>query len=147
MNAEIETHNTRMNVDRFFARGFVILGGAFWMVASFAALYAYVGTSASSALLAAFFPFAATAATLVVGWYFERSAAALLTLGSIAVVVWGAVASWELGVWMLMTIFMIGPMMTAAALFMMARREQVAYELALAEYAQLAPVTAGTQGN
>jgi intracellular septation protein A len=132
-----------MNVDRLFARGFVIAGGLFWMIASFAALYAYVGSSASAALLAAFFPFAATAAALAIGWYFERTVSALLVLGSVAVVVWGAVASWEIGVWILMAVFMIGPMLTAAALFTMARREQEQFELALAERAQLAPVPAG----
>jgi len=140
----VETHTTRMNVDRLFARGFVVAGGLFWMIASFAALYAYVGSSASSALLAAFFPFAATVATLVIGWYFERTAAALLVLGSIAVLVWGAIASWEAGVWLLMGIFMIGPMLTAAALFTMARREQAQVEYALAERARLAPIPART---
>jgi hypothetical protein len=138
----IETHSTRMNVDRLFARGFVVAGGVFWMIASFAALYAFVGSSASVALLAAFFPFAATVATLVVGWYFERTVAVLLVLGSVGVVVWGAIASWEVGVWILMAIFMIGPMLTAAALFTMARREQIEFELALAKHAELAPVSA-----
>ena len=140
----VETHSTRMNVDRLFARAFVIAGGLFWIIASFAALYAYVGASASAALLAAFFPFAATAATLAIGWFYERTVAALLVAGSLAVVVWGAVASWEVGVWILMAVFMIGPMLTAAALFTMARREQIKFELALAEQAQLAPIPVGT---
>jgi hypothetical protein len=138
----IETHTTRMNVDRMFARGFVIAGGLFWIVASFAALYAFVGSSTEAALLAAFYPFAATGATLAIGWYYERTAAALLTLGSVAVVVWGVIASWEMGVWILMVLFMIVPMMTAAGLFMMARREQMALELAIARYAELATVEA-----
>ena len=140
----VETHNTRMNVDRLFARGFVIAGGLFWMIASFAGLYAFVGSSTQAALLAAFYPFAATVATLVIGWYYERTVAALLVVASALVVVWGAVASWEVGVWILMAVFMIGPMLTAAGLFTMARREQVQYEHALAERAQLAPVTAST---
>jgi len=144
MDRTIETHTERMTVDRFFARAFVVAGGLFWMIASFAALWAYVGTSASAALLAAFYPFAATLATLAVGWYFERTAAVLLVLGSIAVVVWGALSSWEMGVWALMTIFMIGPMLTAAVLFSLARREQTAMERAIAQVNQLetAPVTA-----
>lgn len=143
MEKTIETHIARMTADRFFARAFVIAGGLFWMIASFAALYAYVGTSASAALLAAFYPFAATLATLAVGWYFERTAAALLVLGSIAVVVWGVVSSWEMGVWILMTIFMIGPMLTASVLFSLARREQTVVERAEAQLRQLepAPVT------
>lgn len=142
MEKTIETHTARMTADRFFARAFVIAGGLFWMIAFFAALYAYVGTSASAALLAAFYPFAATLATLAIGWYFERTASAVLVLGSIAVVVWGIVASWEMGVWVLMTIFMVGPMLTAAVLFMMARREQTVVERAYAQLAQLEPATA-----
>ena len=138
----IETHRTRMNVDRIFARGFVVAGGLFWVIASFAALYAYVGSGAPAALLAAFFPFAATVATLAVGWYFERTASLLLVLGSLGVVVWGAVASWEVGVWILMAVFMIGPMLTAAALFALARREELEVERAVAERAQLSPVSA-----
>jgi hypothetical protein len=142
MDATIEAHTARMNVDRMFARGFVIAGGLFWIIASFAALYAFVGSSAQTALLAAFYPFAATGATLAIGWYYERTAAALLTLGSVAVVVWGVVATWEIGVWILMVLFMILPMLTAAALFMMARREQMAVEIAMARHAELATVEA-----
>ena len=137
MDAHIETHSNRMNMDRIFARAFVTAGGVFWMVASFAALYNFVKAGASVALLAAFYVFAATGATLAIGWFYERSAAALLVLGSAAVVVWGAMASWELGVWVLMGIFLIAPMLTAAVLFVLARREQIAVEHALA--GQLAP--------
>ena len=139
MDNAIETHTARMSVERLFARGFVIAGGLFWMVAAFAALWAYVGASASVALLAAFYPFAATLATLAVGWYFERTAAAMLVLGSLAVVVWGVVGGWEMGVWILMVLTMIGPMMTAAGLFVLARREQVALERAVAALGTLEP--------
>jgi len=113
MNAELETHSNRMNMDRLFARGFVVAGGIFWMCASFAAAYSFVRAGASTALLAAFYVFAATGATLAIGWFYERTAAGLLVLASAAVVVWGAMASWELGVWILMTIFLIGPMSAA----------------------------------
>lgn len=142
MSADVETHSNRMNMDRLFARGFVVFGGVFWMSASFAAAYSFIRAGAPAALLAAFYVFAATAATLVIGWFYERTAAALLVLASAAVVVWGTMASWELGVWILMAIFLIGPMLTAAALFAMARREQIAYEAALASSAQLELVPA-----
>ena len=140
MNAELETHSNRMNMDRLFARGFVVAGGIFWMCASFAAAYSFVRAGASTALLAAFYVFAATGATLAIGWFYERTAAGLLVLASAAVVVWGAMASWELGVWILMTIFLIGPMLTSAALFAMARREEIAFERALERSPQLVPV-------
>jgi len=139
MSAELETHSNRMNMDRLFARGFVVFGGVFWMCASFAAAYSFIRAGASAALLSAFYVFAATAATLVIGWFYERTAAALLVLASAAVVVWGTMASWELGVWILMTLFLIGPMLTAGVLFLMARREQAAYERALARNPQLVP--------
>ncbi|HEY5541400.1 MAG TPA: hypothetical protein VIL41_08105 [Coriobacteriia bacterium] len=142
MDSQLETHSNRMNMDRIFALGFVIAGGLFWMTASFAALFNFVRAGAPVALLAAFYVFAATGATLAIGWFYERSAAALLVLGSAAVVVWGAMASWELGVWILMGIFLIGPMLTAAALFAMARREQIAVERALESSPQLAPAEA-----
>jgi hypothetical protein len=142
MDAHIETHENRMNMDRLFARAFVFAGGLFWMIASFAALYNFVKAGASVALLAAFYVFAATGATLAVGWFYERSAAALLILGSAAVVVWGAVAGWELGVWILMALFLIAPMLTAAVLFTMARREQTVVEAALAGKLVPAEVTA-----
>jgi hypothetical protein len=139
MNAHIETHSNRMNMDRLFARGFVVAGGIFWTAASFAALYSYMGAGASAALLAAFYVFAATGATLAIGWFYERTAAALLVVASAAVVVWGAVAGWEVGVWVLMALFLLAPMLTAAVLFAMARREQTVVELALQGNAQLAP--------
>jgi hypothetical protein len=140
MDAHIETHSNRMNMDRIFARGFVIAGGLFWAVTSFAGLYSFVRAGASVALLAAFYVFATTAATLVIGWFYERVTAALLVLGSAAVVVWGVMASWELGVWVLMFLFLIAPMLTAAVLFVLARREQTVVEIALS--GQLQPAEA-----
>ena len=140
MDAQVETHSNRMNMDRIFARGFVIAGGVFWTAASFAALYNYIGAGASAALLAAFYVFAATGATLAIGWFFERTAAGLLVLGSVAMVVWGAMAQWELGVWILMALFLLAPMLTAAALFAMARQEQLHVERVLQGNPQLAPM-------
>lgn len=130
----------RIAVERGVARGFVLLGGAFWSIASFAGLYTYRQTGWGAALLAGFYPMIACAATLVVGWYFERFTAAALALASLAVVAWGVVFQFELGVWMLMTFALIGPMMTAAVLFWLARREQEAFELEWSFAPQLALV-------
>jgi hypothetical protein len=133
----------RISMERGFARGFVIVGGAFWSVAIFAGMYSFRQDGIVSAMLYAFFPLVAVAATLVIGWYFERAAAALLVLASFAVVAWGVIYQFELGVWILMTLALIGPMMTAAALFWMARRDQEAFELALSAMPELAPITSG----
>ena len=132
----------RVSMERGFARAFVIAGGVFWAVAIFAGLHSFRDTGIASSLMGAFLPLVAVAATLVIGWYFERAAAALLVLASFAVVAWGVIYQFELGVWVLMTIALIGPMMTAAALFWMARRDQEAFELALASMPELAPITA-----
>jgi hypothetical protein len=116
----------------------------FWAVASFAGLFSFRETGAPSALLAAFLPFAAAIATLIIGWYFERVAAVLLTLASIAVVAYGVIYQFEVGVWVIMGLFVIAPMLTAAPLFWLARRDQEALELALA--AQAEPATVAVEG-
>jgi hypothetical protein len=136
----VENANTRIAVERGIARAFVLAGGAFWAVASFAGLSSFRQTGVGSALTAAFIVLAACAATLIVGWYFERATAALLVIASLAVVVWGVVYQFEMGVWMLMTFALIGPMLTAAVLFWLARGEQDAYENAYALRPQLALV-------
>jgi hypothetical protein len=130
----------RISLERGFARTFVIAGGLFWAVATFAGLYSFRQTGMAFAMLGAFFPLVATMVTLVVGWYYERVMAALLVLASFATVVWGVVAGFELGVWIIVTIALIGPMMTAAVLFWMARRDQEALELSLASTPELAPI-------
>jgi hypothetical protein len=81
--------------------------------------------------MAALVPLVAIAATLIIGWYYERVAAALLVLASMGVVAWGVIYQFEIGVWGIMAVFLMGPMLTAATLFWLARRDQDALELAL----------------
>lgn len=130
----------RVSLERGFARAFVIAGGVFWSVAIFAGMYSFRQTGMASAMLGAFFPLVAVLATLVIGWYYERVVAALLVFSSFAVVAWGVIYQFELGVWILMTLALIGPMVTAATLFWMARRDQDAFELALAGTPELVPI-------
>ena len=137
----------RIGVERNVARAFVIVGGVFWGVAAFAGLYSYRQTGVWWALLAAFIPFVATVATLIVGWYYERFTAALLAVASAAVVYWGVVNQFEAGVWMLVTIALIGPMMTASVLFWMARREQQALDVLLAARPELVPALVASRSN
>lgn len=135
----------RISLERTVARSFVILGGAFWGIAAFAGLYSYRQSGMAWSLLAAFVPFVATLATLILGWYYERITAVLLTLAAAGVVVWGVAYQFELGVWMLVTIALIGPMLTAATLFWMARREQEALETMLASSGELAPAVISSE--
>ena len=125
-------------VERGVARGFVVAGGAFWSIAAFAGLYSYQENGVAASLMAALIPTVACAATLIVGWYFERTTAALLALLAFAVIPYGIIFQFEMGVWALMVFALIGPMLTASVLFWAARREQEAYELATASRAQLA---------
>lgn len=135
----------RIQLERGFARAFVVAGGLFWAVATFAGLHTFGRTGVAYAMLGAFYPLAATLVTLVIGWYYERVMATLLVLVSFAIVVWGVVAAFELGVWIIVTAFILGPMLTAATLFWMARGNQEALELSLATRAELVP-SSSTQG-
>ncbi len=130
----------RIRLERRVARAFVILGGAFWGVAAFVGLYVYRESGVAWSLLGAFIPLVATLATLIIGWYYERVTAVLLTVASAGVVYWGVSQGWEFGVWAVVTFALIGPMLTAAVLFWLARREQEAMEIILAANPELAPV-------
>lgn len=130
----------RIFLERGFARGFVIAGGVFWSAAIFAALYVFRQSGMTSAIVGAFLPLAATSAVLVIGWYYERAAALLLAAASIAVVAWGVIFQFELGVWIILSCVLIGPMAIASVLFWMARREQEAMELAQARQLELVAV-------
>ena len=132
----------RIVLERGVARAFVILGGAFWGIAVFAGLYSYRQSGMAWALLAAFAPFVATLATLVLGWYYERLTAILLAVASAGVVYWGIGQQFEPGVWALVTIALIGPMMTASVLFWLARREQEALAVHVASRPDFVPAMA-----
>jgi hypothetical protein len=138
----VDAISRRIQIERGVARAFVILGGVFWGLAAFAGYYSYQETGFNAAFLAASIPLMATVVTLLVGWYSERAAALMLTAASIAVVYYGVITQFEVGVWILMTVALVGPMMTAAVLFWAARRELRTLEIRLA---QLEPAYATAQ--
>lgn len=122
----------RMNVERLFARAFVILGGIVWTVMLFASETAArytnftytldeVVTAAGSAAL----PLAVTVLIFVIGWFYEALAAVLLFAGAAGVVVWGVIAEWAASLWVIMGIALIGPMLLAAVLYLLASRMQM----------------------
>lgn len=121
------TCNTeRMNIERIAARLFVVAGGLFWVFAAFS------GTHTAGILenidrltpIAAGLVLALTVGVFVLGMYFENLAAALLFAGAIGATVWGIVAGWEGGVWMMNAVVLIGPMLLAGILFLLAARMQ-----------------------
>lgn len=131
-NRPQEVAESRIFLERGFARAFVIAGGVFWAAAAFAGLYSF-RDAGPMAFLGAAVPLLATIVTLVVGWYWERIAAIMLAVASVGAVYYGITAGFEAGVWMLVTVSLIGPMVTASVLFWLARREFEALELRLAE--------------
>jgi hypothetical protein len=135
---EVGDAHAHIAIERGVARTFVILGAAFWSIATFAQLYSGGQAGTGEAVLAAFVPLGASLVTLVLGWYWERLTAAALMLGALGVVAWGVVYGFGLQTWVIMTVMLIGPMVTASVLFWLARREQEAYERATALSPQLA---------
>ncbi len=114
----------RMNVERIFARGLVLAGGLFWVIAGAAAEYGFRGGQALGAAKYAAIPFGFAALVLAVGWYREYWAAGLLFSASAVVVAWGVIAVWEPFVWLIMGVTLFGPMLLAGVLFALAARMQ-----------------------
>lgn len=129
----------RMYLERGVARTFVILGAAFWGVSSLAASLWY--QSGSEALLfIAVIPFLMNIACLIIGWRFERTASVMLVLTASGAIWWAAAHNFELGVWMLFVLLLIGPMLTAAVLFWLARQGELDLAAQLAPAGELAEV-------
>ncbi|MHB1323844.1 MAG: DUF7670 domain-containing protein [Coriobacteriia bacterium] len=125
-------------VKRGIARSYVILGSAFWSAATFAELYSGGQSEAGTALMAALIPLGACLITLVIGWYWERFTSGVLMLAALGVLAWGVVYQFDMQTWLIITVMLLGPMVTASVLFWLARRDQDAYELAFSLPPQVA---------
>lgn len=112
------------SMERLAARGFVVAGGIFWIIAAFAGPFVFGGTTAQEAVTVALWPFVATAVTLLIGWYYERLASFLLFAGTAAVFAWGVMFGWEMGVWVIMSFVLIAPMVIAGVLFLLASHSE-----------------------
>jgi len=120
----------RMNLERIFARGFVLFGGVIWVAAALgAASKTYLNATPMETAWLAFIPLALAGIAFLVGWFYERLAAVLLFVGAVVVVVWGLVGAWEMGVWMTMGAVLIAPTAVAGLLYLMAAMTQSACEL------------------
>lgn len=125
MDLLAKTCNTeQMNAQRLFARIFVIVGGLFWVFMAWGTSWAYKGAPFSEALGGALLYAAGIALVFVIGMFFENLAALVLSLGAVAIVVYGIVIGWEAGVWATVFFFFILPMIVAAALYSLAARMQ-----------------------
>jgi hypothetical protein len=108
---------------RTFARGLVIAGGAFWVIATFGVPLAFPGTSTIDASIG-MWPFLAILVILVIGWRYERLAAVLLVAASLVIVAFGFIYEWESGMWIVMGAAIIAPMALAAVLFALSARAE-----------------------
>lgn len=108
------------SLERLLARVSVGAGGLFWMIAAFAGPHVFDNTSLAYSLGTAMWPLLATVVILVVGWFNEQFAVVLLTAASSSVLVWGVLYEWEPGLWVVMSIVLIAPMVMAALLFLLA---------------------------
>lgn len=120
----------RMNIERLFARGFVILGGIFWLALLLASQFGYAYTPLGMGTLVGVWALAIIVVTFVVGLYYEYIAAILLFAGAFLVAAYGAFMKWsDPGVWIIMAVFFMAPMIVAAILYLLAARMQSVCEL------------------
>lgn len=120
---EVEDH---LEVGEIFVRGFMALGTLIWTVAAIGAYF--------SGRPGVFYAYGAvaiiTAAAFLIGEFHQLAGAASLGAGAAALVVWGVVAGWELGIWVMMGATLIVPTMIAAGLFLFEEREEKVIESA-----------------
>lgn len=114
----------QMNMQRLWARIFVVAGGLLWVFMAWGTQWAYRGTALSVALGYSAIVVVAIAAIFVVGMFYELIAAALLVAGAVALMVYGLFAGWEIGVWGVVVLFFVLPMVVAAVLYWAAARMQ-----------------------
>jgi hypothetical protein len=112
----------RRNIERIGARAFTLLGGFFWIATSFAGPLFYQKQDALHALFGqGVYPLVFTFAVLAVGWFYERFAALILSLGAVGTVAWGFInATWEPMVWGIVLAFFVAPTIISAMLYYLA---------------------------
>ena len=85
----------RLTVERIAARSFVVLGGLFWVIATFSAERVFRGGSDLISARNALLPLALTVIVFVIGMFWEYAVSALLAATSAGVLAWGFYAGWE----------------------------------------------------
>lgn len=118
-----------MGAERLAARLFVAIGGIWWTISVAAAALIYGEANLFSAVLQALFPLALTIIAFGVGLRYENVAALILFVGAFLAVIWGVIARWEPGVWLVMFVILIGPAVIAGILYLLASQMQQTCEL------------------
>lgn len=133
MNLMLRTRSTgQLNLDRVFARVFVVLGGIFWVAAFFGETakadysnFVYTLPELAKASTMSLVLLAVVVAILVLCFFFERLAGLVLVVLAAGMVVWGIVAHWgEVGLWLTAISVLIAPAAISGALFELSSRRQ-----------------------
>jgi hypothetical protein len=141
MNLMLRTQDTgQLNIDRVFARLFLALGGAFWIMSFFGAktiqsysnLSGYTLPELATATAWSLIPLGIVVAMFALSFYSERLTSVVLLVVALGMIVYGIVQHWSAeGVVFWITAFsvLILPTLIAAALFELAARRQERQEL------------------
>ena len=117
-----------MNPQAAVARSCVLFGGSFWVTSALGAV-TYLTDSPLSSPAAALIPLVIAVVAFLIGWFYEGLAAVLLFAGAVVIVIWGVLAGWEAGVWMIMMGSLIAELVVAGVLFLLAARTEKICEL------------------
>jgi hypothetical protein len=138
MNIMMRTKNTgQLNIDRVFARLFVLLGGVFWVFAFFGANtkasysnFVYTLPELEKAATMALIPLAIVVFVFVLGLFYERLTGIVLVAIALAMLVWGLVNNpGEVVLWVTALSILVAPTVVSAAMYELAARRQEAQEL------------------
>jgi hypothetical protein len=154
MNVMLRAKDTgELNIDRVFARLFVVLGGIFW-IAAFATqntvMKSYTGAALTLPELTkgattALTPLVLVVAVFVLGMFYERLTGIVLVVVALAMIVWGFAMYFkpdDMLLWITAFSVLVLPTLVSAALFELAARRQEAQELAGKLSAKDAPAAA-----
>jgi hypothetical protein len=137
MSLLVRTCSTdRMNFARIAARAALLIGATLWVIMLVARTteqkYINLTYSFSDVLAAglnAIVPLAIAVGVFVLALFYERLAAVVLLVVAAAVVVWGAIVGWDIGVWISMMVVMVLPLVISAVLLLLAASTQRVCEL------------------
>jgi len=109
-----------LEIDELIIRLFMIVGAAIWIVAAIMALVSGAMQVFYGYSVVALF----TVGVLAVGWYYERVAETALVIAAGVLVAWGISAGWDVALWLMMGVLLIGPIIIAAGLFAFEEHEE-----------------------
>lgn len=126
MRNTLDSHIERMEIDELVSRGIVLLGGLFWSLVAVVA----VGIGSTEMAIVTAVIALALFGIEAIGWFYERTAGALLIACAAATAVYGVAMAWEASIWIIMLATMILPLLFASALFFLAGHEEEVVERA-----------------